>query len=101
MWMVRRRSSLPSISAEEPNRLFEDDQDEFDKYVIHSTVGRGEDPPQWTSVKLPDTVVASPEEQADRLDANQSKLIEALLRRWLATVPGATEPFIGAGLPSI
>ncbi|MDR1188982.1 MAG: ribbon-helix-helix domain-containing protein [Bifidobacteriaceae bacterium] len=99
--MVRKRSNLPQISAEELDRLFEDDPDEFDKYVIHSSAYRGGDPPQWVSVKLPDTVVASLDEQVDRLDTNRSKLVEALVRGWLATVPGATKPFIGAGLPTI
>jgi hypothetical protein len=83
------------------DRLFEDDPDEWDKYRVWSSAYRGSDPPQWVSVKLPDTVVASLDEQADRLDTNRSKLVEALVRQWLATVPDATEPFIGAGLPSI
>jgi hypothetical protein len=99
--MVRKRSNLPQISAEELDRLFEDDPDEFDKYVIHSSTYRGGDPPQWVSEKLPDTVVASLDEQVARLDTNRSKLVEALVRQWLATVPDATEPFIGAGLPTI
>ncbi|MDR1427565.1 MAG: ribbon-helix-helix domain-containing protein [Bifidobacteriaceae bacterium] len=99
--MVRKRSNLPQISVEELDRLFEDDPDEFDRYVIHSSAYRGADPPQWVSVQLPDTVVASLDEQVAILDTNRSKLIEALVRQWLATLPEATEPFIGAGMPII
>jgi hypothetical protein len=99
--MVRKRSNLPQISVEELDRLFDEDPDEFDNYLNWSSAYRGGDPPQWVSVKLPDTVVRSLDEQADRLDTNRSKLVEALVRRWLASVPGATEPFIGTDLPSV
>ncbi|MDR1294895.1 MAG: ribbon-helix-helix domain-containing protein [Bifidobacteriaceae bacterium] len=99
--MVRKRSSLPELTAEEFDRLFDEDPDAFDEYVDWSSGYRAADPPQWVSVKLPDTVVVSLDEQVDRLDTNRSKLVEALVRQWLASVPGATEPFIGTDLPSV
>jgi hypothetical protein len=99
--MARKRSGLPELTAEEFDRLFDEDPDAFDEYVDWSSGYRAADPPRWVSVQLPDTVVSSLDEQVVRLGTNRSKVVEALVRQWLATVPDATEPFLGIDLPDV
>ncbi|MDR1426553.1 MAG: ribbon-helix-helix domain-containing protein [Bifidobacteriaceae bacterium] len=88
---------MKQVSAEEFDRIFDEGVEDIFDYVDWTRAYRDADPPQSVSVDLPDSVVASLDEQVARLGTSRSKLVEAWVREGLSKSSGQTAPLPGVG----